>query len=98
MTRPQKLRLCSKAGRRRSGGYRLNIVFSASLKGLLVLTLILTVLTLPLPLLAQTTVGTGSIVGTVSDPSGLVIPGARIEITNTATEQVISLITNSSGS
>jgi hypothetical protein len=76
----------------------LNIVFSASLKGLLVLTLILTVLTLPLPLLAQTTVGTGSIVGTVSDPSGLVIPGARIEITNTATEQVISLITNSSGS
>lgn len=51
-----------------------------------------------LPLCAQTTVGTGSIVGTVSDPSGAVISGAEIIITNTATGQLIELTTNSSGS
>lgn len=50
------------------------------------------------PLLAQTTVGTGSIVGTVSDPSGAVISGARITITNVATRQVTNLATSSSGS
>jgi len=50
------------------------------------------------PLFAQTTVGTGSIVGTVSDPSGAVISGAKVAITNIATQQVVSLATNSSGS
>src|SRR5262245_22961471 len=39
---------------------------------------------------AQTTVSTGSIVGLVSDPSGAVIAGAQIAITNTATRQLIS--------
>jgi Tol biopolymer transport system component len=53
--------------------------------------------TLTFPLLAQTTIGTGSIVGTVSDPSGAVISGAKVSITNTATGQVINLMTNSSG-
>lgn len=51
----------------------------------------------PAPLFAQTTVGTGSIVGTVSDPSGAVISGAEVTITNVATGQVIKLVTNSSG-
>jgi hypothetical protein len=52
----------------------------------------------PVPLsLAQTTVGTGSIVGTVSDPSTAVIAGARVAITNVATGQVIDLATNSAG-
>jgi hypothetical protein len=46
---------------------------------------------------AQTTVGTGSIVGTVTDPSGAVVSGARVTITNTATGQVIDQTTNSSG-
>lgn len=46
---------------------------------------------------AQTTVGTGSIVGTVSDPSRAVISGAKITITNTATGQFVELATNSSG-
>src|SRR5439155_21506810 len=50
------------------------------------------------PLFAQTTVGTGSIVGTVSDPSGAVVIGAEITITNVATGQVVKLTTNSSGS
>ena len=51
-----------------------------------------------IPLFAQTTVGTGSIVGTVSDPSGAVISGGKVTITNVATGQVIELATNSSGS
>jgi len=54
-------------------------------------------MTAPRPLFAQTTVSTGSIVGTVSDPSGAVVVGAKISITNVATGQVINLATNSSG-
>ena len=49
------------------------------------------------PLFGQTTVGTGSIVGNVTDPSAAVINGARVTITNVATGQVMSLTTNSSG-
>lgn len=48
--------------------------------------------------LAQTTVGTGSILGTVRDPTGAVIGGASVTITNVATNQLIKLATNSSGS
>src|SRR5579859_4027021 len=58
----------------------------------------LALLSLARPSLAQTTVGTGSIVGTVSDPSGAVIDGAKITITNVVSGQEINLITNSSGS
>src|SRR6266481_7148390 len=50
------------------------------------------------PSFSQTTVGTGSIVGIVSDPSGAVISGAKVTVTNAATGQVIELTTNSSGS
>ena len=50
------------------------------------------------PLLGQTTVATGSIVGVVNDPSGAVISGAKVTVTNVATGQVIDLTTNSSGS
>ena len=46
---------------------------------------------------AQSTVGTGSIVGTVSDPSGAVINGARVMITNLQTHQVINVVSSSSG-
>lgn len=46
---------------------------------------------------AQTTVGTGSIVGTVSDPSGALVPGAKVTITNAGTAAVIALTTNSAG-
>jgi Carboxypeptidase regulatory-like domain len=57
---------------------------------------VLSLLILP-SALAQTTVSTGSIVGTVSDPSGAVVSGAKVTITNSATGQVINLITNTSG-
>src|SRR6202521_2808020 len=58
----------------------------------------LTLLSIAHPLCAQTTVSTGSIVGTVSDPSGAVISGAKVLITRVATGQLINLTTNSSGS
>ena len=58
----------------------------------------LALLNIAYPLFAQTTVGTGSIVGTVSDPSDAVVSGAKVSITNVATGQVINLTTNSSGS
>src|ERR1700680_2311107 len=63
-----------------------------------VLTTWLAVLSVTHPLFAQTTVGTGSIVGTASDPSSAVISGAEITITNLATGQLTHLFTNSSGS
>jgi hypothetical protein len=47
--------------------------------------------------MAQTTVATGSIVGTVTDPSGATIPGAKVVVANTATGQAINLTTNSAG-
>jgi carboxypeptidase family protein len=59
--------------------------------------LLLLLLNIARPLCPQTTVGTGSIVGIVSDPSGAVISGAAITITNSATGQLIELTTNSSG-
>jgi len=46
---------------------------------------------------AQTTVSTGSIVGTVTDPSGAVVSGARVLITNTATGQALSMSANAGG-
>jgi len=61
----------------------------------------LLVLTLPKTttfLFAQTTVGTGSIVGSVSDPTGAAISGAGVTITNLATGQVLEAASNSCGS
>lgn len=48
-------------------------------------------LLLPASTLAQTTVGTGSIIGTIVDPTGAVVEGARITITNVDTGQAINL-------
>src|SRR5437016_14123205 len=52
---------------------------------------------LPPYVLAQTTVATGSIVGTVTDPSGAVIVGAQVSVSNNATGQEIHVTTNSAG-
>ncbi len=49
------------------------------------------------PAIAQTTVGTGSINGVVTDPSGAVVGSATVSITNTATNSIIRLTSNSSG-
>src|SRR5579859_1019158 len=57
----------------------------------------LALLSITHPLFAQTTIGTGSIVGTVSDPSGAVISGVDVTITNLSTGQIIRLTTNSAG-
>jgi hypothetical protein len=62
-----------------------------------VLAACLVLLSITHPLFAQTTVGTGSIVGTVSDPSSAVVGGANVTITGVATGQVISFTTNLSG-
>jgi Carboxypeptidase regulatory-like domain len=48
-------------------------------------------------LLAQT-VGTGSIVGVVTDPQGAVVSGAKVEIRNTSTAAAIHVTTSSAGS
>lgn len=47
--------------------------------------------------LAQTTVGTGSITGTVTDPTGAVVGGAKVVITNTGTGQSLNLTSNPAG-
>jgi len=48
-------------------------------------------------LVAQTTLSTGSISGTVTDPSGAVVEGAKVTIANTGTSQTLSLTSNSAG-
>jgi hypothetical protein len=47
---------------------------------------------------AQTTVSTGTILGTVTDPSGAVVPAAKVRITEKATGRVIDTTTSSTGS
>src|SRR6202049_1924522 len=46
---------------------------------------------------AQTTISTGSIVGTVTDPSGALVSDAKVHITNKGTGQVMTTTTTSSG-
>jgi hypothetical protein len=58
---------------------------------------LLTVLTVSVGVWAQTTISTGSISGTVTDPSGAVVGGAKVTITNRATAQAIGVTTNSAG-
>jgi hypothetical protein len=46
---------------------------------------------------AQSTVGSGSIQGTITDPSGAVVPGADVTIRNTNTAQTIAAKTTDKG-
>jgi hypothetical protein len=59
--------------------------------------LVACVLAVSTMLLAQTTVSQGSIQGTVTDPSGAVVGGAKITITHKATGQVITTTSTNSG-
>jgi hypothetical protein len=69
-----------------------------SFKRVALLTLLVTcVLASSTLLLAQTTVGQGSIQGTITDPSGAVVGGAKITITHKATGQVITTTSTNSG-
>ncbi len=49
------------------------------------------------PAILWAQVDRGSIVGTVSDASGAVVPGASVTVNNVATNQAVRLTTNSSG-
>jgi len=55
------------------------------------------VLWIPAPLFAQSTIATGSIQGTLTDPSGAVVAGAKITVTNKDTGQVLRVTTSSAG-
>ena len=55
------------------------------------------VLLCSLPLIAQTTISTGSIQGVVTDPSGAVVSDAKISISNKATGRVITSKSTSAG-
>jgi hypothetical protein len=48
-------------------------------------------------LLAQTTISTGSIQGTVTDPSGAVVSAAKVTITNQSTGEIKTVSTNTNG-
>jgi hypothetical protein len=61
------------------------------------LTVVMTLLLTATVAFAQSTVGTGSIQGTVSDPTGAVVPGAKVTITNRGTSSAIHLTTSSAG-
>ncbi|HXW89226.1 MAG TPA: carboxypeptidase regulatory-like domain-containing protein [Terriglobales bacterium] len=58
---------------------------------------LIVLLLLPLSVFAQTTIGTGSIVGIVTDPSGAVVAGAKVAVTNLSTGRKINLTTNNAG-
>jgi len=64
---------------------------------LLTLVLLTTLVLLSSAMFAQTTISTGSIVGTITDPSGAVVSGAKVSITNIGTGQVQTTTTSSSG-
>src|SRR3984893_10780895 len=64
---------------------------------LLPLIIVSALLLISVGVFAQTTISTGSIVGTVADPSGAVVTGAKVLITNKGTGQVMTTTTTSSG-
>src|SRR5712692_10633510 len=69
---------------------------SATRFSLLVLVIVV-VFVFSLPNFAQVGVSTGSVLGTVTDPSGAVISGAKVTITNKSTGQTITTTTSSAG-
>ncbi len=72
-----------------------NVRFASTVGFLTLVTFL--VLGVEVPMFSQTTVSQGSIQGTITDPSGAVLRGAKITITNKATGQVVTTTANSSG-
>jgi hypothetical protein len=52
---------------------------------------------LAMPVLTWSQDATGRIIGTISDPSGAVVPGVQITVTNTATQDARKVVTNQDG-
>jgi hypothetical protein len=51
----------------------------------------------PRHVVAQTTISTGSIQGTITDPTGAVVPGTKVTVTNSSTGQTINLTSSGTG-
>ena len=71
---------------------RLVVLSLRSLFGLLLLSFLL----LAVPAFGQTS-NTGAIGGTVTDSTGAVVPGTRVQATNRATNQVNTAVSQASG-
>src|SRR5919108_1366631 len=71
--------------------------FSASSPTILLFLIITVLLTFSSVAFAQATIQTGSIQGTISDPGGLVVPGAKVTVSNVATGQQLTLTANDNG-
>jgi len=67
------------------------------LMSLLPVLVCVSIVSAPCVLAAQTTISTGSIQGTITDPTGAAIPGAAITISNKATAQTITVISSITG-
>lgn len=67
-----------------------------SFKNLSILFVLLTVFLWAAPAGAQTA-NTGLVLGTVTDPAGAVVPEAKVQLTNTDTNESKELVTNSAG-
>ena len=59
--------------------------------------MLVSVLGLAISVFSQTTVSTGGIQGTVTDPSGALISGAKVSLSNATTQQIASVNTSSGG-
>jgi hypothetical protein len=75
----------------------MNFDSSSSRARFTLLALLSVFLLLSSPLLAQTTLSTGIINGTVTDPSGAVVSDAKVVITDTGTGQTINVTSSTSG-
>ncbi len=71
--------------------------FANLLAAIRIAILITSVLWLGAPLFAQSTTATGSIQGTLTDPTGAVVPGSTISIINKDTGQTLKVPTSSAG-